>query len=227
MDAAVLARGPFTVRVRAVGSSLDLAGLEPRIAARWEAARAATPRLWNGPLARVEAWSLADGVLELDLSATHYRTFLGTNAGDLPAPCALARAQRADALGTSALLIDADGRRLLGRRSAHVALYPGLVHPFGGCVEEPHRDPVAELVRELAEELGVEEQDIRTATGAGLIEDPWLLQPELVVRVELRVAAAELARRLDPEEHTALVVIGDEAPPADATPIARAALALA
>jgi 8-oxo-dGTP pyrophosphatase MutT (NUDIX family) len=223
----VLARGPFTVRAREVPSTLDPAGLEPRVAARWAAARAASPGIYDGPLARVESWRCADGVLDLALSRTGYRMFLGTNAGDLPAPCALARPQRADALGTSALLIDADGRRLLGRRSARVALYPGLVHPFGGCVEHPDRDPVAELLRELAEELGVTEAEIRATTGAGLLEDPWLLQPELVVRVDLTVPAAALAARLDRHEHTALVVIDGDAPPADLTPIAEAVLALA
>jgi 8-oxo-dGTP pyrophosphatase MutT (NUDIX family) len=194
-----------------------------RIEAHWATACARPGvHLFDGPLARFIAAAVADdGSLILRVQPTSYRMFLGTN-GRSPGPGA--DQQLANPLGTSAVVVTADNRLLLGRRSARVALHPGRLHPFGGCIEVGERDVFASIARELHEELGVVATELALAA---LVREPDLRQPELIFVARVAASEAALRATLDPAEHSDLWSTAAEAPAddADLTPIARAAVA--
>ncbi len=140
----------------------------------------------------------------------------------------------ANALGTSALVLTCDGHLavLLACAADKVALYPGCIHPFGGCLEPTDPvDPAEQTCRELGEELGLQGTEIRAMRLLALGEDRQLLQPELVYCCEVSLSERQLAGRLD-HEHVRLWSIPDAEPaisqgllPAsEITPLTRLAL---
>ena len=153
--------------------------------------------LFDGPLLRCDEFTVDGERLRLRLSRTAYRMFWGTNVRrpDLP------DRDRADPLGTSAVIETSDGFLVLGRRSPRMALHPNRIHPFGGCVEPPRGgqpDVFSEIAREIAEECHL--------TGCGLrlralVRDPDLRQPELLFTATTPLVRAEVLARIDPEEH--------------------------
>jgi 8-oxo-dGTP pyrophosphatase MutT (NUDIX family) len=171
-----------------------------RVAIAWEQARARLgARLFDGPVCRVEAIHAHPARLELALSTTSYRWFLGTNGTDSRLT------PRADALGTCAVVLTSDQWLVCGRRSPQVALYPGYAHPFGGMVEPAETiDLGADMLRELQEELGLAPTDVHALTCLGMGVDPHLQQPELLFLAEVRQTRDELERSLGAAEHSAL-----------------------
>lgn len=153
--------------------------------------------LFDGPLLRCAGFTEDGDQLRIRLCRTSYRMFWGTNVRrpDLP------DRDRADPLGTSAVIATSDGFLVLGRRSPRMALHPGRIHPFGGCVEPPSAgqpEIFSEIAREIAEECQL--------TGCGLrlralVRDPDLRQPELLFTATTPLALTEVQSRIDPDEH--------------------------
>lgn len=198
-----------------------------RVEAAWTAACARPGvHLFDGPLCRLERLEATPEHLHLDVSRCSYKWFMGTNGSDAT------REPRADAVGTSAALVTADGWLVFGKRSTAVALYPGYAHPFGGTLEPAEAiDPIAEMARELAEEVGITAEDLLDLRCIGLGVDPRLQQPELLYLARVRLDRAEVERRLDPEEHSACWTVKaertsiDEAlRESDLTPVTRMVL---
>src|SRR5690606_14191741 len=107
-------------------------------------------------------------------------------------------------LGVSAALQTVDDHLLLGQRSAQVAYYPNRIHPIAGAVEPADAvDLFMALSRELHEEVRVEPDDIREMACLGIVEDPHIRQPEVVVHVITSLPLEQLKSRLDPAEHSA------------------------
>ena len=191
-------------------------------------------KLFDGPMCRLERWSASPARLELTLSRTSYRPFLGTNYAKAALADAHGRDVLANPVGLSTILETADGYLLLGRRNDSVAYYPNRVHPFAGALE-PH-DPLdvfAEARRELREELALTSADLTTIRCVGLAEDRSLRQPELIFIAATPRSRAELEAQLDRTEHRAVhAVKADRADIASAiadpllTPIAVASLSL-
>jgi 8-oxo-dGTP pyrophosphatase MutT (NUDIX family) len=225
-DCEVLATGPWWAGDIRVTWRLDpwqpAADIESTIAAAWHAL-AARPgvHLFDGPMARLQAWQCISGVLHLGLQPTGYRAFIGTN-GRMPGPGD--DDAHANPLGTSSVVETADGWLLLGRRSPAVALHPGRVHPFGGSHEPGDGDDVLGAVaRELREELSLPAVPIALA----LVREPELRQPELLCVARSALDAATIAAGLDAHEHDGLwrcrctdVPLHDP----QLTPVARATL---
>ncbi len=183
-----------------------------RVENSWAAALAEAAKtgkhLFDGPLARLEGHRASAGRLDLALSPTSYRWFWGTNCRDRTLP----RERRANPLGVSAVVVTADNWLILGRRSQRVALYAGRVHPFGGCVEPARANDVAgEIRRELAEEAGLEDDDLLHLDCLGLVEDDQLVQPELLFAAHVALDRRAIEDRLDPEEHDRPWVVAAEA----------------
>lgn len=165
--------------------------------------------LFNGAQCRLESWSAGaagDGALTLVLSRSCYQDYLGTNAAhpqwaDLHGPGVLA-----NPLGTSVALESGDGRLIFGRRGHTVALYPGQPHPFGGTLETPEPgtdvDLIAEMQREITEEIGLAGGDLDYLHAIALTEDRRLRQPELIYAARSPLPCAEIERRLDLHEHS-------------------------
>jgi 8-oxo-dGTP pyrophosphatase MutT (NUDIX family) len=186
------------------------------IAAVWRA-RQARPGidLFDGPLCRLERLVLDSHGLHLHLSPTTYQVFIGTNGHHPQWADAHGRQVMADAMGTSVALRSSDGMLVFGRRSQRVALYPGAAHPFGGTMEPPPTgavlDPLAEMRREMQEEIGITADDLSDLRAIALLEDRHLRQPELVYAAHTHLTAAALNQRLDLHEHTGCWLIADDA----------------
>ena len=185
------------------------------IAEEWSAAtRRHGIDLFDGPLCRLESLEVDEHGLHLCVSPSSYRVFIGTNCRHPQWADELGRQAMADPIGTSVILRSGDGVLVFGRRSQRVALYPGCVHPFGGTMEPPADgaapDPLAEMRRELAEEIGILAGDLSDLRIIGVIEDRRLRQPELIYAARTVLTAATIAARLDLHEHTACWLLPDE-----------------
>lgn len=192
--------------------------------------------LFDGPMCRLESWHAAPDRLDLTLSRTTYKSFVGTNLhhpelADRYGPTVLA-----NPVGVSPALETADGWLLMGRRNASVAYYPNRVHPFAGALEPRDADDVfAAVERELAEELNfTAASDVAEVRCTGIAEDRAIRQPELIFRARSTRTRVQIEAMLDRTEHHAAWAIPataaavDEAlrQPAELTPVAVAALLL-
>ncbi|HET6250386.1 MAG TPA: NUDIX domain-containing protein [Tepidisphaeraceae bacterium] len=201
----------------------------------WTAAMARPGiKLFDGPMSRLESWHANPCELQLHLSQTSYKIFLGTNLTHPELAAEYGREVMANPVGLSAAIFSSDGYLLFGRRNSSVAYYPNRVHPFAGCLEpRDGEDVFAAIERELTEELGMSRADIDDIRCRGIVEDRELLQPELIFRVLSTRTRDEVERRVDEKEHVGSWAI--EATPAaiaaakqdpELTPVAVGALML-
>lgn len=208
-DSNFLARGCWRqgqLSTAVVASTYDpLPACTAMIDSAWkEACARPGVHLFDGPLCRLEGLIADESHLHLNVSRCSYKQFFGTNGCHPEWALDHGWSSLANAVGTSAALVSSDGWLVFGRRSAAVALYPGWAHPFGGILEPSDSiDLLAEMQRELHEEIGLDKADITDLACTGLVRDPRLLQPELIYLAQTSVPLRELERRLDGEEHTA------------------------
>jgi len=199
--------------------------------------------IFNGRLCRLVEYSADNERMTLKLGAVSFKEFLGTNGTHanlryLHGPDVLA-----DPLGVSAAVITRDDFILLGRRSRHVALYAGRIHPIGGIVEPPGdaqgADPFQTLISEVTEETGIRGDQTGLLCCLGLVRDKHTVQPELIFDLEVTCdmpsIRAQSASARDAQEHTGWVPVRNH-PAAvvtfiehhfnDLTPVALATLLL-
>jgi 8-oxo-dGTP pyrophosphatase MutT (NUDIX family) len=163
--------------------------------------------LFDGPMCRLESWHVTDDRLNLTLSKSSYKPFLGTNMAHPEFAERFGDDVMANPLGVSPALITADQKLLLGHRTQSVAYYPGRIHPFAGCMEPKDADPFAAVARELKEELSLESHDIRQIRCTGVAEDSDLRQRELIFAAETLLTHPQIQSRLDRVEHHAIFAI--------------------
>lgn len=201
------AQGQISIR-RAQSGRRIVPEVETTIERAWERAmRRPGVHLFDGPMCRLESWTAADDRLDLVLSATSYRVFLGTNMTHPELAEQFGADVMANPIGLSPALLSSDGVLLMGRRTASVAYYPGRVHPFAGAMEPEDADPFAGIRRELQEELSLAADDISEMRCLGIAEDILLRQPELIFAVRSKRTREEIASRVDPAEHHAIWAI--------------------
>jgi 8-oxo-dGTP pyrophosphatase MutT (NUDIX family) len=189
--------------------------------------------LFDGPMCRLESFH-AGAKLELALSRTSYKPFLGTNLTHAQYADKYGGSALANAVGLSSALESSDGFLMLGRRNGAVAYYPGRVHPFAGALEPAAEvDVFADVRRELAEEVGLSGGDVAEIVCLGMAEDVSVRQPELIFRVGSTWTRARIERSLDAAEHQDCVAVEQRAETVAAaladpalTPIAVATLLL-
>jgi 8-oxo-dGTP pyrophosphatase MutT (NUDIX family) len=168
--------------------------------------------LFDGPMCRVESISVTPDSIDLTLSPTSYKPFLGTNLENPHLATTYGRDVMATPAGVSTAVETADGYLLLGRRTASVADYPDRLHPFAGALDPRDGDDAFRAVyRELSEELGLAASDVADVRCTGIAEDAALLQPELIFATTCSIPRAEIERRLDDAEHHASVAIRTDA----------------
>jgi hypothetical protein len=227
---------PHQVSVTWVQSSRKIIPqVERAIDDAWNAAAARLgEKLFDGPMCRLERWFASPDRLELTLSRSRYRPFLGTNLCNARLADTYGVEVLANPVGLSTALQTRDGCLLLGRRNDSVAYYPNRVHPFAGALE-PHEplDVFEEIRRELREELHHDAADIEAIRCVGLVEDRSLRQPELIFIASTVRTKAELEQQLDRTEHIAVYAIKADRSAVEhamrdplLTPVAVASLAL-
>ena len=212
--------------------------VEQLIDAAWRQASARPGvHLFDGPMCRLEGWDASPDRLELRLSKTSYKAFLGTNLCHPELADSFGRQILANPVGVSPLLLSSDGFIMMGRRNDSVAYYPRRIHPFAGALEErDNLDIFAALARELREELRLGPEQIVAARCTGIAEDISIRQPELILRAATTLTRAQIKGQLDAAEHesawsipaTRRAVDAALSSPASAllTPVAIAALLL-
>lgn len=176
--------------------------------------------LFNGRLARLVEVVVTPPHLRLALGTTCYRDFLGTNLHQAASVLREGIDALANPLGTSSTVITADGYIALGRRSDRVAYHAGLLHSFGGMVESADRKPdgtydvFGSASRELSEELGLSEREIRDVVIVGLVRDRAIYQPELLFDATVSLTQAAVEDRfhagLAEGEHTRVEFVHDD-----------------
>jgi hypothetical protein len=224
-----------TVAWTAASSRRIVPEVERAIDDAWSAAATRLgDKLFDGPLCRLEKWSASPQRLELTLSRTSYRPFLGTNLFNAHLADVYGPEVLSNPVGVSTALQTRDGYLLLGRRNESVAYHPNRVHPFAGSLvpREP-MDVFDEIRRELREELHLDAADVPDIRCVGLAEDRALRQPELMFVATTARTRGELEAQLDRAEHHDMYAV--KAEPAEVrramadprlTPIAVASLAL-
>lgn len=235
----IRARGDWNegqVTARSVaGGRVILPPVERAIEAAWLLASSRPGiHLFDGPMCRLETWSASAQNLELSLSRTSYKPFLGTNLHNAHLADRFGVEILANPVGLSTILQTSDRWLLLGRRNEAVAYYPGRVHPFAGALEPDDEVNVfAEVRRELREELAMSERDIAQMRCIGLVEDRRLRQPELIFLTATTLTRDQVEANLDRTEHRSAFAVAAEgkavrgvlSDPA-LTPVAAAALTL-
>jgi hypothetical protein len=179
--------------------------VERAIDRAWAAASARLgPKLFDGPMLRLERCQASRDALRLWVSPTSYKPFLGTN---LQNPH-VAEQARANPIGLSAALVTSDGWLMLGRRNASVAYYPNRIHPFAGSLEPAEMSNVFDgVMRELEEELRFTPSDLAELRCIGLIEDARIRQPELIFSATSKRTRADVESMMDAGEHHACVAV--------------------
>src|ERR1700722_6348318 len=148
------------------------------------------PRLYDGPMLRLNSWRIEGDRLCLNLGRTSYKPFMGTNLMHAESADVYGEEILANPLGLSAALESSDGFLLFGRRNSNVAFYPNRVHPFAGTLEQA--DVFAGIRQELKEELNLVAIDISDVRCIGLAEDRSIRQPELIFRVKSNRTRVEI-----------------------------------
>ena len=207
------------------------------IAAAWQQATSRPGvNLFDGGLCRLEDFTAdAQGAI-VGLSPTGYQAFIGSNCTHPEWAEIHGHGALADALGTSVALLSSDGWAVFGRRGPHLALYPNLPHPVGGTLEIGDGvtpvDITEELLREVREEVGLDDRDFLDVRILALSEDRRFRQPEMVWLVQTGRSRAELEQRIARDEHTAAwsiradpdVLLAALVPLVDMTGVMRAVL---
>jgi 8-oxo-dGTP pyrophosphatase MutT (NUDIX family) len=177
--------------------------VERAIEQAWSSANAQKgKKLFDGAMCRLEQWKATPQMLELNLSPTSYRIFVGTNLSNPSLADRFGKSALSNATGLSAGLMTSDGYLMLGRRNKSVAYYPGWVHPFAGSLEPKDAgDVFAAMQRELAEELSIKADEIRDIHCAAIAEDRSIRHPELIFPIFLSLARKQVEERLDAAEH--------------------------
>jgi 8-oxo-dGTP pyrophosphatase MutT (NUDIX family) len=198
--------------------------LEQLIATTWDAQVAEADKhgriLFNGDMGGLIRWRDDGDAIVLDVRHTDYRRFIGTNFCNGPRAGAFGVETYANPVGTSAVLIAADGNVLFGRRGMHLACHGGYLHIFGGSLEPIDRredgtvDVFEAVRRELREELHVTDEEIAELVCTGMVRDLSLFQPELCYDAVLKIGGDEVLSRFDPDapgqEHSALEIGRDD-----------------
>jgi len=157
--------------------------------------------LFDGPMCRMESWSASPERLELTLSETTYKRFLGTNLTRPELADRYGREILANPVGVSPALLTADGFLMMGRRNASVAYYPNRMHPFAGALDPADADPFAAVRRELNEELGLTTADVPDVRCTGIAEDLSIRQPELIFLARTARTRGKIEGAVDRTEH--------------------------
>jgi 8-oxo-dGTP pyrophosphatase MutT (NUDIX family) len=158
----------------------------------WQRRSAQNPALFNGTIFILERFDVTDGALDGVLIPVEFKSFLYWKDMGYPDRSAL------DCFG-SALIRSRDGMVLLGRQRAG-NINAGLAYLPGGFIDPRDLGPdgeidiAASILREAAEETGLETRDL--ARGRGFLLT--FTGPMLSVAVELQsnLSAVALARQI-------------------------------
>lgn len=154
--------------------------------------------IYNGNLCRLQDWQVAGDQLRLRLRPTSYKHLLYSNGHCEDIRKRFGTAALSRALGISLLLISADNRLIVIRRSHQVGESPGKLDVIGGHVTPDEHlvqgkpDVFFAIADELQEETGLRIRDTENITITGLLETTSNCKPELIFHYPGSLTAQEI-----------------------------------
>ena len=145
---------------------------KPRIAEHWRKLADANPRIWNGDVLICAETRIADTVLTGRFIKTDYASFVAWRDWGWPD-------KTVSNLFGSAIVHSSDNALLYGRMAGHT-LNAGKIYPPGGSLEmkdvsaDGHVDVMGSLIRELAEETGLDAAHAERGELLAIIDGPRL-----------------------------------------------------
>lgn len=163
-------------------------------------ARQSNSLLFDAPLYRLVSVRQATGqALQLTLGQTSYKEYVVTRSQEFAS--GRPRSELGNPLSVCSVVETADGYILLDKRQG-VDLYVGRYHVIGGFFERDididaaqRPDPFAAMRREIREETGIQEDDIREQFCLGLVYDLVAPHPELCFLTRLHISLDEVQQR--------------------------------
>lgn len=167
--------------------------------------------LFIGQMARLTAWSVHDGTLEITFGPTDYRQFVGTNLTHPEIAATNGDDALANGTGITTVLRTSDGQLVVHRRSQRVFECPGCLDLCGGSLEPVGGvvDPFTRMEIELQEEMAIEREAIAAMRCLGLSRDGRTRKPEVLLETTIALTAADLAIASG-EEFDELVRVPDD-----------------
>jgi len=160
--------------------------------------------LFDAPLFRfVEVQAQADGTLHLVLGDTGYKEYVTTRIPEFAQ--GRKREELGNALSVCSVVETSDGYVLLDKRQG-VDVYVGRYHVIGGFFERDRDstvtkqpDPFGAIRREIREETGILQSDIREQFCLGVVYDTATPHAEMCFLTCLTIPLTEVRNRI-PEE---------------------------
>ena len=160
--------------------------------------------LFDAPLFRfVEVEATAEGTLHLVLGGTGYKEYVTTRV--LEFSQGRKREELGNALSVCSVVETSDGYILLDKRQG-VDVYVGRYHVIGGFFERERDstvskrpDPFGAIRREIREETGILQSDIREQFCLGVVYDIATPHAEMCFLTSLTIPLTEIHNRI-PEE---------------------------
>ena len=161
--------------------------------------------LFDAPLFRlVEVETRDDGKLHLVLGDTGYKEYVTTRVPEFAQ--GRKREELGNALSVCSVVETSDGYILLDKRQG-VDVYVGRYHVIGGFFERDldstiskQPDPFGAIRREIREETGILQTDIREQFCLGVVYDTTTPHAEMCFLTSLSIPMAEVQNRV-PEEN--------------------------
>jgi hypothetical protein len=161
--------------------------------------------LFDAPLfCFVEVEAKADGTLHLVLGDTGYKEYVTTRVPEFAQ--GRKREELGNALSVCSVVETSDGYILLDKRQG-VDVYVGRYHVIGGFFERDRDstvskqpDPFGAIRREIREETGILQSDIREQFCLGVVYDTATPHAEMCFLTQLKIPLAEVFKRI-PEEN--------------------------
>ena len=161
-------------------------------------------QLYDGQLFRLMyAEERENSTLRLKLGNTSYKEYVATRSPEFSQQ--LTRDELSNALSVCSVIETLDGYILLEKRQG-TDVHDGRIHVIGGFMErgkdnEGHPpDPFTAMNREMREETGIQEKDIRDQYCLGVVYDTLVPHPELCFVTRLNIPLTTLSKR-KPEDN--------------------------
>ncbi len=193
--------------------------LEKASSAYWSRLQSKNPHLFNGELATLLAYRRSStGILSLTLGRATYARLMYSNRMAEKWRFRQQQDRLVRVLGISAIVVTADSRIVVVKRSDRVGEYPGHWDVPGGHIHPPGSgapEIFAAIEEELQGEIGLTPADLAAKAVIGLAENRANAKPELVFRVEATCDLSDIRRRWhrapEREEFTAVEGIAADA----------------
>ncbi|WXG47437.1 MAG: NUDIX hydrolase [Candidatus Atabeyarchaeum deiterrae] len=170
----------------------------------WLEKKASGIRLFDGKLFEVISYKTRDQILSLELQNTSYKYLVGTREAEFVSK--FGSEMISNSLSVGAVVVSSDDCFVLGKRRSDLYFNPGKYSTIAGTMDPEkdfkggNPDPFEAILRELFEEKGVEESNVRDALCLGLIYNIEYKQTYMPFYIKLGISCGALQNSSPREE---------------------------